>query len=386
MIDVMVAGIGQTPVGEHWDISLHTLATKAILQAGRDAGGLKPDAMYIGNYLASVVSHQSNLGALLAEHAGLTGIEAYTIEAADASGAAAFRNGYMAVASGYVDTAVVVGVEKYTDLVGPKSDSTLAQATDYDYEAVPGLTPAAQAGMLMQRYLYDYGIEKEVLAGFPILAHANAVHNPNAMYHKPITAEAYRKSPMVCSPLNTLDMAPYADGAAAVVLTRRDLLCGEDCGPTIKISGSSVVIDTLALHDRHDMLAFRAAGISLDRACRKAGILPGEVDFLELSDNFSIYAVLALESGGFANRGEGWKLALDGDLNLNGRMPVCTMGGLKGRGHPIGASGVYQIVEAVQQLRGQAGRNQIPNPKRALVQSLGGPASTAITHVLERID
>jgi acetyl-CoA C-acetyltransferase len=238
----------------------------------------------------------------------------------------------------------------------------------------------------MQRYMHEYGVGRESLSGFTILAHGNAVNNPQAMFRKAINIDAYLKSPMVCSPLSVMDAAPFADGAAAVILARPDMLSGDNKHPAIRVSGSSVVIDTLALHDRPDPLVFMAAAKSVERACKKAGILPGEVDFFELSDNFSIYAVLSLEAAGFAGRGEGWKMAMSGELGLQGRLPVCTMGGLKGRGNPVGASGVYQVVDAIQQLRGQAGLNQVSKHRRALVQSLGGPASTAISHVLERID
>lgn len=385
MSDVVIAGIGQIPVGEYWETSLRSLAARAMMAALKDAGSLKPQAVYIGNFLGSMVSHQSNLGALLPDNLGMRGIEGYTVEAAGASGAGAFRMGYLAVASGFIDVALVVGVEKYTDMVGPDLESVIIQAADYDFEAVNGLTAAGQAGLLAQRYFYEYNVPRESLASFPLLAHANAVHNPNAMFRKALRPESYNRAAMVSSPLNLMDVAPYADGAAAVVLTRSDLLQGDRPHPMVRVIGSSVVIDTLALHDRQDMLAFKAAQISVERACRQAGIVPRDVDLFELCDAFSIFAVLSLEAAGFAPRGEGWKLAENGHLSRTGAIPILTMGGLKARGNPLGATGVYQLVEAVMQLRGQAGENQVDGARRAMVQSLGGPASTAITHVLERI-
>jgi len=383
MSDVLIAGIGQVPVGEHWEITLRSLAARAGLAALKDAGSLKPQAMYIGNFFASMVTHQANLGALLAENMGLHGIEAYTVEAADASGAAAFRVGYLAVASGFVDTALVVGVEKATDMVGSDIESHLATATDYDFEAVQGLTTTGLAALVAQRYLHEYGVDRGVLAHFPLIAHANGAGNPNAMYRKPIRRDVYDRAELVSDPLNLFDAAPLADGAAAVVLTRADLYRDQPKRPPVRVSGSSVAIDTLALHDRHDPLAFQAAAVSVERACRQAGILPTDVDFFELCDSYSIYALLSLEAAGFARRGEGWKLAETGALERKGSLPILTMGGCKARGNPAGATGVYQLVEAVQQLRGEAGANQIPRARRALVQSLGGPASTAVTHVLE---
>jgi len=382
MAEVVIAGIGQTPVGEHWEVSLRTLAARAIQAARRDCPALQPQVMYIGNYLAAAASHQANLGSLLAESVGLEGIEGVTVEAAEASGAAAFHLASLAVSSGLVDVALMVGVEKYTDVVGPRVEALAAQTADYDYETVNGMTPAAQAGLLMQRYLYEYGVSRSVFAGFPLLAHANAAHNSNAMYRKPIRREAYDAAPLVSDPLNLLDVAPYADGAAAVLLTHSDLLPRGNPRPAVRVTGSSVVTDRLSLHDRSDLLAFEAARASVEQACRQAGILPDDVDFFEPWDAFSIYAALSIEAAGLASRGEGWKVAQEGDVN--GRLPLLTMGGQKARGHALGASGVYQIVEAVLQLRGEAGRNQIPGARRALVQALGGPAATAVTHILER--
>ncbi len=384
MTDVVIAGIGQTPVGEHYDKSLRNLSARAILDAVEDAGGLKPQAMYIGNFLASMLSHQANLGALLPDNAGLHGIEAFTVEAAGASGGGALRLGYLAVASGFVDTAIVVGVEKYTDVLGPEAETAVAQSADYDYEGVQGITEAAQAAMLMQRYLYEYDAPRQAFGAFPALAHANAVNNPNAMFRKAISQAAYERAGVTSAPLNLFDAAPYADGAAAVVLTRPELVPAGVTHPLVRISGSSSVIDTLALHDRPDPLAFKAARLSVERACRKAGILPTDADLFELYDAFSIYAVLSLEAAGFAERGQGWKLGQDGALALNGSLPIATMGGMKARGNPLGASGVYQAVEAALQLRGEAGQNQVQGARLALIQSLGGPASTAVTHVLER--
>ena len=384
MPEVVIAGIGQIPVGEHWEMSLRSQAAKAILAARKDAGGMLPQALYIGNFLGSTVSHQSNLGALLTEWSGMVGVEGITVEAAGASGAGAFHLGYMAVASGFVDAAAVVGVEKITDKVGPGLDRAIAESTDYDYELAQGLTPTAQAALLMRRYLYESGAPREAFGEFPILAHANAVNNPYAMYRKPISRKVYDGAGMICDPLNLMDMAPYADGAAAVILARSDRLPAGLGHPLVRVTGSAASSDTLALHDRPDLLAFEAARLSVQRACRQAGILPGDVDFFELCDAFSIYAVLSLEAAGFAPRGEGWKLALDGSLKMGGKLPILTMGGLKARGNPLAASGMYQIAEAALQLRGQAGAGQLPNPRRGLVQALGGPASSAVAHVLER--
>jgi acetyl-CoA C-acetyltransferase len=236
----------------------------------------------------------------------------------------------------------------------------------------------------MRRYLYETSAPREAFGEFPILAHANAVGNPNAMFRKAISRKAYEQAGITADPLNLMDVGPYADGAAAVILTRSDRLPSGFPHPLVRVTGSAIASDTLALHDRPDLLAFDAARISTQRACRQAGILPADADFFELCDSYSIYAALSLEAAGLAPRGEGWKMAVDGSLKMDGRMPILTMGGQKARGNPLAASGMYQIVEATQQLRGQAGPNQLRNARRGLVQSLGGPAASAVTHVLER--
>jgi acetyl-CoA C-acetyltransferase len=386
MAEIVIAGIGQTPVGEHWDISLRELSLQAIEEARTDAGGLYPQLLVVGNMLAPILSHQSHLGALISDFAGLTGIEALTTEAAGASGGAALRTGYLAIASGLADVALVVGVEKFTDQIGSKVDAALASAGDSDFEAVQGLTPTAQAAMLMRRYLHEYQARREAFAGFPLTAHANGASNPNAMYRKAISAGAYQKAGMLSEPLNMFDVAPYADGAAAVLLTRSDLLPSSYAYPLVRIAGSSVATDTLALHDRPDPLAFQAAQLSAQRALWQAGIAPDQADLFELYDAFSIYTALSLEAAGYAERGQGWRLAQDGQVSLNGDIPIATMGGLKARGNPGGATGVYQAVEATLQLRGKAGAAQVSGARRALIQCLGGPASSAITHVLERME
>jgi len=385
MTDVVITGIGQTKVGEHWDISLRELAFAAIRDAVKDSGGLKPQALFIGNMLAPNLSNQAHLGTLIADHAGLTGIEAMTLEAAGASGGAALRQGYLAIASGMVDVALVVGVEKLTDKIGPDVDTALATTSDTDFEAVQGLTPASQAALLMRRYMHEYQVPCDGFAGFALTAHANGTGNPYAMYRKAIKLETYTKAERINDPLNLFDIAPNADGAAAIVLTRRELLPSNFAHPLVKISGSASVSDTLALHDRKDLLNFETAGLSANKAMQQAGIALDQVNFFEYHDMFSIYAALQLEAVGFAIRGQGWKLAAQNDIALKGKIPCATLGGLKARGFAGGATGVYQAAEAATQLRGQAGTNQIVNAKYGLIQSLGGPASTAVSHVFEKV-
>lgn len=383
--DIVIVGVGQTPVGEHWELSLRQLGVRALRAAIADAGGMPPQAVYIGSYLSSMVSHQANLGALLTDEAGYRGLESFTVEAAEASGAAALRMAYLAVLSGYIPCAAALGVEKATDMVGSGIEDALLQSADYDYEGMQGLTLSGQAALLKQRYLHEYQLPPDVLAPFPIIAHQNAVGNPNAMYRRAIDWNTYQKAGMVSAPLNLMDMAPYADGAAAVIITRRSLVPAEWQSKAVRITGSASAVDRLALHDRPAPLTFSAAAHSFNLALNKAGLDPQEIDLLEIDDAFSIYAALSLEALGFARPGESGLLAQDGRFDRGGRLPILSMGGRKARGNALGACGIYQAVEACLQMRGEAGKAQMDTPPRkAVLQSLGGPAATAVTHVLER--
>src|SRR4030066_191632 len=240
MTDVVIAGVGQNPVGEHWDISLRELALKAMEAARQDAGGLTPQSLFVGNMLAPSISGQAHLGALIADFAGLTGIEASTVEAAGASGGAALRQAYRAVVAGAADVALVVGIEKMTDRTGSSVEAAITTTVDGDFEGVQGLTPTAQAALLMRRYMHEFGVAHECFAGFPLVAHANGESNPHAMFRKAISAETYRRAGMVSDPLNMFDVAPNADGAAALLLTRAELLPAGFPRPLVRISGSSM--------------------------------------------------------------------------------------------------------------------------------------------------
>ena len=336
--------------------------------------------------LAPNLSNQAHLGALLADFAGLTGIEAVTVEAAGASGGAALRQGYLAVKSGMVDVALVVGAEKMTDKIGGSVDAALATAGDSDFEAVQGLTPTAQAALIMKRYVHEHNVPADGFAGFALTAHANGAGNPNALFRYAMRPEAYSKAEMVSEPLNLFDIAPNADGAAALVLTRGDLLPPNFLHPLVRIAGSASAADTLALHDRKDPLYFEAVQLSAGKAMKQAGVTLDQINFFEYHDIFSIYAALALESIGFAIRGQGWKLASDSAITLKGRIPCATMGGLKARGFAGGATGMYQAVEGAMQLRAQAEANQVAGAKYGLIQSMGGPGSTVVSHILQRLN
>lgn len=382
MNDVSIIGLGQTEVKEMWDTSLRHLAWYAIEAALDDAHVSKVDALFVGNMAAGQLSNQMHLGALVADFAGLRGIEAVTVEAADASGGAALRQAVLAVKSGLVETALVVGVEKMTDQVGSLATAVLASSLDADYEAIHGLTVAGMGALLMRRYMHEYGVAVEDFANFSVNAHTNGSANPLAMFRNQLKAERFANAPQVATPVSLFDAAPNGDGAAAVIITRHERALDMVPQP-IRIAGSALATDTLALHDRKDMLHLRAAELSAQRAMAAAGVSHDDIDLFELHDSFTVMAALSLEATGFAAAGAGWQLARDEEIGRNGRIPISTFGGLKARGNPGGATGMYQIVEVARQLRNQAGDNQITDAKIGMAQSLGGSGATAVTHILQ---
>jgi len=387
MRDVAIVGIGQTPVGEHWGASLRELAADAISAALADAGITAVDALIVGNAFGASFSSQTQLGALIADYANLGAIEAWTVEAADASGGAALRAGYMAIASGLADVVVVVGVEKSTDSIAGTRVMARNVALDADYEAVHGLTQAAQAGLVMRRYMYEYGVELGAFEGFSINAHANAKGNKNAMFQNQIKPGAFAKASMVADPVNLFDGAPDADGAAAVVLVSVD--AARELGkPAVLIAGSAAATDRLTLHERENLLHLAAVAESTQKALAQAEVALDDVHVMELHDGYTILTSLALESMGYAERGQGWTLAVNAGemLRPTGKRPISTFGGLKARGNPVGATGIYQAVEACLQLRGEGGVHQVPAANTALIQSIGGFGSTVVTHVLRFLD
>jgi acetyl-CoA C-acetyltransferase len=383
MREVAVIGIGQTPVDEHWEKSLRELAGEAVFLAMMDSGRQLVDGLFAANMMAGILSHQENLGAMITDWVGLKGVEAVKVEAACGSGAAALRMALMAVSSGMMDSAIAVGVEKMTEGIPVDVTAALATAADADYEAAQGVSFVALNALVMRRYMYEFGWQHTDFAPFSINAHANAVHNPNARLRSPISEKDYQNARMVADPINLLDASPTGDGAAAVLIVPADQ-APDDGRPKIVIAGSGAATDTLAVHDRKDPTWLEAAALSARRAYSHAGLKPQDIDLFELHDAFSIMSALSLEASGFAERGQGPRLALEGEIGLRGRIPITTMGGLKARGHPVGATGLYQIVEVVQQLRCSGGPNQVENARVGMAQSIGGSGANILTHILMR--
>jgi len=382
MREVAIIGIGQTPVDEHWDKSLRELAGEAVLAAMSDAGRDRAEGLFVGNMLSGVTSKQENLGALIADWVGLLGVEAVKVEAACGSGAAAVRAAIIAVSSNEMDCAIAVGIEKMTEGIMVETTSALASAADADFEADQGLSFVAINALVMRRYLHVYKWKHTDFANFSINAHANAIHNPFARLHEPITVDEYNKARMIAAPINLLDASPIGDGAAAIVIVPTEHLRVLS-QPIITIAGSASATDTLAVHSRKDPLWLSAAEKSAKKAYSQAQVKPEDIDIFELHDAFSIMSALSLEACGFVDRGQGPRLAIENEISPVGRIPITTLGGLKARGHPVGATGVYQIVEVAVQLRGKAGETQVPDAHIGMAQNIGGSGATIITHILK---
>jgi acetyl-CoA C-acetyltransferase len=337
------------------------------------------DAIYVGNMLSGELVGQEHLGALIADFVGLRGIEALKIEAACGSGAAAVRVGVMAVASGLHDVVLACGVEKMTDTSGAVTTAGLAMAADQEYEVSQGISFVALNALLMRRYMHDYGVSKDAFAAFTINAHKNGVNNPYAMFRSPVSEAAYAKAGMIADPINLLDSSPVCDGAACVVLAPTDLFRSR---AKAHILASAVATDSLAIHDRRDPMALDAVALSTQKAFAQARVTHADIHLFEVHDAFSIMAALSLEAAGFARPGQAVQMARDGEIAIGGRLPIATMGGLKARGHPVGATGVYQIVEVVEQLTGKAGANQVKGATIGMAQNIGGSGATVVTHIL----
>ncbi len=378
MRGVSIVGIGQIPVKKRYEEPLRSLGARAVLLAMEDAGVDEIDALFAGNMLSDELQSQKHLAALIADEAGLAGIEALQIRAATASGAAALRLGGLAVASGQADLAVAMGVEKMSSGVATPA---LAKALDADREVPDGATLISRNAELMRLYLQTYDVPEDGLINFAVNAHRNARHNPMALFQgKSVNARAVRNSRMIHPPLRLMDSSPICDGAAAVVLAPTDEARAYTSHP-VHLLGSSVATDRFRIEDRENPLMLEAAYLSALRAFRMANAHRDDISVYEVHDAFSITACLQLEAVGFAQPGQGWRLAATKQIYIKGKIPIATMGGLKARGHPIGATALYQTCEIVLQLTGRAGKNQVRNPRLGMLQSVGGVASTVITHI-----
>lgn len=381
MRQVAILGVGQTPVREHWSMAVRDLAVAAGRAAMEDAGVEAVDAIYVGNMTSGSLNQQRQLGALVADYLGQWGVEAVKMEAACGSAGSAMRQGILAVTSGEKDAVLAIGVEKMTESSGKQITAALTGAADADYEIIHGVSFVSLNALVMRRYMHEYGYGQDDFAPFALNAHDNGARNPNALFRRPISMKQYQAGRAVAAPVTLYDASPIGDGAAALLLVP-----AEKAPQAVRVAGSASAIDTLGIHDRQDPVWLEAAETSAGRAYDQAGIQPEEVNLFELHDAFSIMAALSLEACGFADRGQGVRLAQDGAILPSGRIPIATMGGLKARGHPVGATGLYQLAEATLQLRGTAGEAQIDGARTAMTQNIGGSGATVVTHILRKPD
>ena len=380
---VYVNSVGLTTIADHWEASILDLAVEASRGALKSYVKKKPDQIIVGNMFSAVGARQEHLGALLADGLGLSGIPAFKVESACSSGGSAFNVGYNLVRSGAVDSALVVGVEKMRDLEPEDVSQALAMAESAEYTQFVGATFAALNGLLARYYMEQMDVSRDELSSIPVIDHSNAVTAAHAQFRKAITPEVVSRSAMIADPLRLFDCAPVGDGAAAVLLANDNAASGTK-RKMAEVLGGKIATNDFSLYEREDMLDFKSTRLAFKGAMEQAGLAHGKVSLAELHDAFSVVGALSLEAMGFSKRGRAPKDAKAGRYDRGSELPINTFGGLKARGHPVGATGVYQIAEAYLQLTDQAGKNQVEGAEYAVTQNVGGVDTTAAVHVFGR--
>jgi len=384
MREVYVIGSGLTKIGNLWDKGLRDLAVEAGLAAMEEAGVDSVDAVFVGNMMSGILNAQENLGAYVADYLGLSGVPAFKVEAACASGGAAVFSAAMAIKSGLFDRVLVVGVEKMSDMTATEDvTSALATASEADYELFWGASFVSLNALIMRAYAQRYGLREEDFGWMPILMHKNASDVPYAQLRFPITMEAYLSSPKIADPIKLLDSAPMGDGAAAAVLSASERRDGE--GVSVALVGFGSATDTMALYTREELVELKGAKLAAKRAMEMAGVTPRDLQVLEVHDAFSVMGYLNLEALGVVEPGKASRLIESGDAERSGSLPVNPEGGLKARGHPVGATGVYQFVEIYRQLAGRAGPAQVGSPELGATMNVGGTGSNVVVTILRRV-
>lgn len=385
MREVAIVGAKTTEFGELWEKSLRDIVVEAGVGAIEDAGisGEDIDMMYVGNMSGGKFIEQEHLGALIADYSGLAkglNVPSTRVEAACASGGLALRQAIQAVASGYSNVAIAAGAEKMTDIDGSGVTDALAAAADREWEGIQGATFPGIYAMIAKLHMAKYGTTSEQLAAVAVKNHENGMNNPIAQFKSKLSIEQVLKSIMVSDPLHILDCSPVSDGAAAVIVVPADEAHKYTDTP-IYIKASAQASDTIALHDRRDITTLDASVAAGKRAYEMAGLAPKDINFVEVHDCFTIAEICAIEDLGFFEKGQGGPASLAGETALNAKISVNPSGGLKSTGHPVGATGVKQAVEAVHQLRGEAGKRQVDGAKYGMTHNVGGSGATAVVHI-----
>ena len=385
MRDVAVIGVGMNPKwGELWDKSIRTLFTEAGLAAIDDARVDKIEAMYIGCMSGGLFVGQEHLGSMLADYLGVGNIPSLRVESACASGGLAVRQAFIDVASGMHDIVLAGGVEKMLDVDGGAATYALATAADQEYEGFHGVTFPGLYAMIARAHMHKYGTTREQLAMVSVKNHKNGSKNPRAQFPMTITVEGVINAVAVADPLTIMDCSPITDGAAAVILCPLDLAKEKFKNhPIVQIIGSGHATDTIALADREDLSWLKAVEESGKQAYTMAGKKPEDIDVCEVHDCFTIAEICVTEALGFFEPGKGGPGVEAGDTEIGGRIPINSSGGLKSKGHPVGATGVAQVVEIVEQLRGDSDLRQVIGANVGMTQNMGGSGGSSVCHILE---
>ena len=381
MRDVAVIGVGMTKWGELWEKSLRDIFVESALEAVKDAGVDRIDSMYVGCMTSGLFVGQEHLGSLLADYLGMGPIPSLRVETACASGAAAFKQAVIEVGSGVSDIVLAGGVEKMTDIGGDGATFALSTAADAEYEVYSGVTFPGLYAMMAVAHMDAYGTTREQLAAVSVKNHANGAKNPHAQYPFELTVERVLNSVMISDPLTILDCSPITDGAAAVIVCPLDMAKELTKNKPIKVLASSHATDTIALHSREDIAWLGAVAKAGELAYKQAGLTPSDIDLVEVHDCFTIAEVCTIEALGFFERGKGGASAESGESAIGGRIPVNASGGLKSKGHPVGATGIAQIVEVTKQLRGEADKRQVEGAKIGMTQNMGGTGGSSVVHI-----
>ncbi|MHA1769828.1 MAG: thiolase domain-containing protein [Candidatus Thorarchaeota archaeon] len=382
---VAIVGAGMSKFGELWDKSLIDITLEAGMYSIFDSGvsGSEIDGLVVGNMSAGRFTGQEHLGAMAVDMGGLGSIPSYSVEAGCASGGAAVRQAYMAIKSGEHDVVLVLGCEKMSDVSQTEAMNTISVAGDWENEGMFGATFPALYAFMARRHMMEYGTTEEHLAKVTVKNHANAAHNQWAQFQRPVPLEVVMRSGLIADPIRVLHSSPVTDGAAGLVLCREDLAKKYTDTP-VYVESSEQSSDTLALHNRKSITQMDAVIRSTRSSLKEAKLTINDIDVFELHDSFTIGEIILTEDVGIAKKGEGGKALDEGITEIGGKFPVNTSGGLKARGHPVGATGVAQIVELVLQLRGDAEKRQVDGAEKAMAVNIGGTGATSIVHILGR--
>ena len=382
MEDVYIIGSGMTPVKNHWKLGIRDLAVQASLKAIEDAGNPRIDFVVVANALSGVINGQENLGALVTDYLGIVGVPSVKVEAAGASGAAAMVMASTLIKSGMAENVLLVGVEKMTDYTSLE-DSNMAVTTssEREYEAFFGATLESFHAMVMRSYMRKYGVEEEEFGSVPVLMHEHASTNPYAQFKFKLKSGAYMKSPYLSEPLKLLDAPSIGDGAAAVIVSSSP----DSPNGSIKITSWGQATDHISLYMREELTHMPAVRLAAKTALEKAGLELKDISFFKIHDSSSVAALIEVEELGLVERGKATRLFESEDSRRGGSTPINPDGGLKARGHPMGATGVYQLAESHLQLTERAEGTQVKGAERALILSAGGLASNVVVHIVERV-